>query len=99
CDETDCTFLSNFRIAPSSTPDRAMALLTTSTDAMMTTTGCEKPWKAFSAGTTPTSTAVNNTTTATRSYRHRSQMNNPSIPMAMSNASICTIVMYPPLME
>ncbi len=53
--------------ARSTTPERCTAALTTRAPAMMITISLEKPVKALSAGTTPTSTEASSTASATRS--------------------------------
>ena len=53
--------------ATSMMPERATAALTISAPATMTTISSLKPLNAWSAGTTPTSTATSSATPATRS--------------------------------
>ena len=67
CSVVELSMRSMRRIAVSITPETATARLITSTEAMMMTTGLEKPSNAFFAGTTPESTAADSAIAATRS--------------------------------
>lgn len=67
CSEVVPSRVSTRRIAPSMTPDAAIAWPSTRTEAMMMMTGLAKPSNTFSRGTMPVSAAAESARAATRS--------------------------------
>ena len=84
------------RIAASTTPERAIAALTTRAAAIMMTTSSENPSNALAAGTTPISTPTVKAANATKSYGSRPQMKQPMVAAISREARKLKVIPLPP---
>lgn len=79
---------STWRVSASTAPERCRPLLSTSTQATVTTAGWPRPANADAGGTSPASTQASRAPAATMSWRQRPHRNMPTVAARMARMRV-----------